>query len=271
MAEVIIVGAGIAGSATARIARDLGISYTLIDHNQNQAASHAALATIRPTWFDKEQRTSIDRSWTWYEKWGATVTREAWVSNWRNLEPKLQKDWWLIDPRKCFEAPTIQAKVTKIENTTVTLDTGEVLTAEAVLNCVGALDADLQKDFQPLYGATLVSDEAQYDYPLRVHQIRPFHVLTIGRLPGQVRLGSSIGKSETEAIDGLAKMLKVAEDNGIIQPNLNWQTIVGIRARRKGNEPILPKSGERSATLGALARSGYALAPDAAHQWLLSL
>ena len=272
MAELIIVGAGIAGSATARIARDLGITYTLIDADQNNAASQAALATIRPTWFDGDKRPSVERSWKWYEKWGAAITQEAFVSSWRNPEPKKQKDWWLLDPRKCFEAPTLEAKVSKIEGTTVTLESGEILNAEAVLNCVGALDSNLQQDFQPLVGATLISDNATMDLPpLRVHQIRPFHVLTVGQLDGQVRLGSSIGKSTEQAIEELSKMLTIAIQQGIITGDATWQTIVGIRARRKGNEPILPQPGQRSATLGALARSGYAIAPDAAHNWLLSL
>lgn len=272
MSELIIVGAGIAGSATARIAKDLGISYTLIDADQNRAASQAALATIRPTWFDNDKRPSIERSWKWYEQWGAAITQEAYVSSWRNPEPKKQKDWWLLDPRLCFEAPMVQARVTKIEDTTVTLETGEILKAEAVLNCVGALDSNLQSNFQPLLGATLISDNATVDLPpLRVHQIRPFHVLTVGQLNGQVRLGSSIGKTVEQAIGELSKMLTIAIQQGIIAGDATWQTIIGIRARRKGNEPILPQPGQRSATMGALARSGYAIAPDAAHNWLLSL
>lgn len=272
MSELIIVGAGIAGSSAARIAKELGITYTLIDADQTQAASHCALATIRPTWFDADTRTSVERSWKWYESWGVTITKEAHVSSWRRLEPKLQKDWWLLDPRKCFEPPTIQAKVTKIEETSVTLESGEILKAEAVLNCVGALDKSLQSDWEPLYGATLVSRDVEMDLPpLRVHQIRPFHVLTVGHLGDEVRLGSSVSRNVTDAVEEAHKMLILAIQNGIVRGEATWETITGIRARRKGNQPILPKAGERSATLGALARSGYAIAPDAAHQWLLSL
>jgi len=271
MKHLIVVGAGIAGSSATRIAQTLGWHTTLIDGNPAQAASHSALATIRPTWFDKQGKTAAARSWKWYEQWGATITQTAMVSDWRKPEPTQQTNWWLVDPTKPLLQPTINQHAAKIEPYKVTLDDGQTITGDAVLTTTGAY-GNPNADWQPLAGATLSSNEAQLnDGPLRIHHLRPYHSLTVGNINGQTRLGSSAHKSMDKAIDEVFRMLHAAMTQNIIDEWTDWTLHTGIRARRPKNEPITPTLGNPNTTIGALARSGYAFAPDLAHQWLLSL
>ena len=266
-----IVGAGIAGSSAARIGRELGHEVTLIDGNPGRAASRCALATIRPQWFDQETRGSIELSWRWYEKWGVSITQHAVVSNWRNPEPKPQRDWWLVDPERCLVDPDIVENAIRIDGTSVHLPSG-VLEFDAVLNATGAYGGELAVPHEDLWGATLYSTNAVLDHgPLRIYHIRPYHTLTIADNRGEIRLGSSVAKTEADAIKGVEEMLAVAIDAQLVEPGATWQLLTGIRARVKGNKPSLPKAGERSASIGNLARSGYAITPSVIESWIRSL
>ena len=71
-----IIGNGIAGSMAKKIAIKNGYEAKIHSTNRD-VASRSALATIRPTWFTKDQRANIEESWAWYEEFGATVTRSA--------------------------------------------------------------------------------------------------------------------------------------------------------------------------------------------------
>lgn len=267
--KLVVIGAGIAGSSAARIARHMGWSVEIIDPNPETAASRCALATIRPTWFDKAGQAAANRSWEWYKMWGAAITQQATVTNWRNLEPKIQKDWWLVEPINVLVKPTINTQVTEIRGTSAKLADGTTITGDALINCTGA-GSPLSVSHTPIAGATLVG-EGQIDAKLRVHHIRPYHVLTVGQVGNTIRLGSSINKSLDAAVTEIWKMKDLAEQIGIVTPGINWNLVTGFRARRPGNNPALPQPGQTSTELGALARSGYALAPDAIHNWLTTL
>jgi hypothetical protein len=269
MSNLIVVGAGIAGSSTARVARSLGWDVTVIDPHPENAASRAALATIRPTWFDKSGKALAAQSWEWYKAWGAAICQTAVVTDWRNLTHRTQKDWWMVDPFLPLVQPDIRATVTEICDGEVSLDNGDVRKADAVLNCAGLLFTSTST-LMP--GATLVSEDAVMDAePLRVHQLRPYHTLTVGKIGEYVRLGSSINKDQAKANDEVWKMLAQAEDVGIVQPGAHWRLIEGKRVRQPGNELLYPEKGKTSTALGCLARTGYAFAPAIAHEWLTSL
>lgn len=270
--KIAIIGAGIAGSSATRIARALGHTAVLIDPKPENNASNCALATIRPQWFEKTDRGSLQQSWEWYEKWGAAVTQHATVTNWRNPNPGVQRDWWLVDPNKCLLEPDYKHAVAAIEGTNVRLDSGTLIHVDAVLNATGAYGGPLALPHEQLWGATLISNNAVLDYgPLRIHHLRPYHTLTVSDNNGEIRLGSSVAKTQNAAITEANEMLTAAEQAGIVQPGANWTVKTGIRARVKGNHPTLPTPGDRVATIGNLARSGYAMAPAITHNWLLTL
>lgn len=266
-----IIGSGIAGSSAARIGRIYGFDVTVFDHAPERAASRCALATIRPQWFKEDLQGTIQESWKWYEAWGSAITQHAYVSHWRNSNVKLQKDWWLVDPEASLVTPDISEQVRFVnDNIIVTQD--DQYEFDAVLNATGAYGGNLSVPHEDLWGATLISTNAVLDYkPLRIHHIRPYHTLTIAENRGEIRLGSSIAKTEADAIRGVEEMLEVAETAKLILPGASWQVVTGIRSRVKGNQPTLPKLGETTTSIGNLARSGYAIAPAVIANWLKSL
>jgi glycine/D-amino acid oxidase-like deaminating enzyme len=268
--KLIVVGAGIAGSSATRIARDKGWDVTLIDHAPDQAASRSALATIRPTWFDKAERDDLERSWEWYTKWGAASSREAYVSNWRDPEVKKQKDWWLVDPILPLVEPDITEPVVNIYPWFVTTPTQEIA-ADAILNCTGAYGADLSRDVTLFAGVTWISRTAELDYePYRVHHLRPYKSLSAARINGVTRVGSSIAATADKAVDDAKEMLMTAIALGIVKQG-DWEMSLGWRAKGRGGIPIYPELGQRNAYFSGLARSGYGLSPAIAEKWLDSL
>lgn len=270
--KLIVVGAGIAGSSATRIARSKGWDVTLIDHAPEQSASRSALATIRPTWFDKAERTDLERSWEWYTEWGAAGTREAYVSNWKNREVKAQKDWWLVDPILPLVEPDLIERVIKIDTQHVTTDSGQVIEADAILNCTGAYGADLAHDVTLFAGVTWISRDAQLDYsPYRVHHLRPYKSLSAAQINGVTRVGSSISASADKAIQEAEELLEQAHSLGIVQAGATWEMSLGWRAKGKGGIPIYPELGQRNAYFSGLARSGYGLSPAIAEKWIDSL
>jgi len=268
--KLIVVGAGIAGSSATRIARDKGWDVTLIDHNPQQSASRSALATIRPTWFDKAERDDLERSWDWYTKWGAAGSREAYVSNWRNREVKAQKDWWLVDPILPLVEPDVTERVVGIYPNYVTTEQSQ-FEADAILNCTGAYGSDLSRDVTLFAGVTWISHNAKLDYPnYRVHHLRPYKSLSAAQINGVTRVGSSIAATADKAIDDAKDMLMTAIALGIVKQG-DWEMSLGWRAKGKGGIPIYPELGQRNAYFSGLARSGYGLSPAIAEKWLDSV
>jgi glycine/D-amino acid oxidase-like deaminating enzyme len=270
--KLIVIGAGIAGSSATRIARDKGWDVTLIDNAPEQSASRSALATIRPTWFDKAERDDLERSWEWYSKWGAAGTREAYVSNWRDRSVKKQNAWWLVDPLLPLLKPDTIERVVRISDKNVELDGGLSINADAILNCTGAYGADLARDVSLFAGVTWISNDAQLDYPpYRVHHIRPYKSLSAAQINGVTRVGSSIAATADKAIQEAQNLLEQAHLLGIVKPGATWEMSLGWRAKGKGGIPIYPELGQRNAYFSGLARSGYGLSPAIAEKWIDSL
>jgi glycine/D-amino acid oxidase-like deaminating enzyme len=269
--KLIVIGAGIAGSSATRIARAKGWEVTLIDHSPEQAASRSALATIRPTWFDKSERSDLERSWEWYNAWGAAGSKEAYVSNWRSPEIKAQKDWWLVDPILPLVSPDITERVIGIDRTSVELSDGSEIEADAILNCTGGYGEHLAREVTLFAGVTWISHTAKLDHaPYRVHHLRPYKSLSVAQINGVTRLGSSIAKTADKAIDDGKELLMTAIALGIVQAG-DWEMSLGWRAKGAGGKPIYPKLGERNAYFSGLARSGYGLSPALAEKWIESL
>jgi len=270
--KLVVIGAGIAGSSATRIARAKGWEVTLIDHAPEQAASRSALATIRPTWFDKSDKTDLLRSWQWYMAWGAAGSQNAYVSSWRGPEVKAQKDWWLVDPLIPLVKPDILQRVVQIDRSSVELEDRSEIKADAILNCTGAYGEDLSHDITMFAGVTWISHNSEIDYaPYRVHHIRPYKSLSVAQINGVTRLGSSIEKTADKAIEDGKNLLAHAHEIGIITKSGDWEMSLGWRAKGAGGDPIYPKLGERNAYFSGLARSGYGLSPALAEKWIESL
>jgi glycine/D-amino acid oxidase-like deaminating enzyme len=269
--KLIVIGAGIAGSSVARIAQSKNWEVSVIDPSPDQSASRCALATIRPTWFDKSERVDLERSWEWYKEWNSAGSQEAFVTNWRNPEPKKQKDWWLVDPILPLVSPDNRNRVIKVNPTSVELNNGEILEADAIINCTGAYGEDLAQDVTPYAGVTWISHNAELDFePYRVHHTRPFHAISVAKINGVTRLGSTISKEMDVAMFDAVKMLEHACDLGMVKSG-DWEMRAGWRAKGKGGLPIYPEMGKRNTSFSGLARSGYGLSPAIAEKWIESL
>lgn len=273
MKKMIIVGSGIAGSAAKRIAEARGWETTVIDSSPASTASKAALATIRPTWFAKDLAPYAKASWEMIKEWGGSVCDTAIVTAWRDSTPVEQPGWWLADPAKLITAPDLIGRVKRINGSAVVLDDGSEIGGDAVLMATGSGDESLNAGWDPLPGATLVSRAAQiqYDVPLRVHRLRPYHDLTVGRTSEGVRLGSSAAKTQDEANKKVWEMLDQAYDLGLVNRVGDWELITGVRARRIYSQPILPELGNPVARIGSLAKSGFGLSPAVVLEWIDSL
>lgn len=269
MKTLTVVGAGISGSSAKLIAEELGWKVNLIDDRNHSAASRAALATIRPTWFDKSGRARAEMSWKFYEKWNAAICREAIVSSYRNPNiRKIQQDWWLVDPWIMLQEPNIKYKLESNEQTKCFLSDGSIIESDALLLATGSRDTS----YKPLFGATLISKNAVMRDPhLRVHHLRPYHSMMVGSWNGITRLGSSISSDLQKAIDEVYKMLDVAVELEIVNPESTWELVTGARSKSKESNPTLPELGNKVGLINGLHRSGYAFAPDAINRWLNSL
>lgn len=269
--RLIIVGAGVAGSSAERIASYYGYDTVLVDPNPQQAASRAALATIRPQWLGDNGRAWATASWRWYERWGTAVCQTAMVSSWKKPQPVRQKDWWLVEPIAVLRPPDVTAQVVDYgPEPAVRFADGTEIHGDAVLVAVGAHDTKLYPDFRPMVGCTLYNDTLEMrDAPLRVHHLRPFHALTVAQHKNVVTLGSSIARTADKAEEEVWRMLEVAEQLEIVPGSSDWQIITNTRATSP--QPKLPEPGNRVAVIGSLARSGYGIAPHVIEQWILSL
>jgi len=140
---------------------------------------------------------------------------------------------------------------------------------DAVLDASGvSLSAEL--DF--FYGATLVSKKAKADFmPLRIHHIRPYHIVHIVESDGMIRLGSSINKNKEKCVNEIYKMKELCEDLKLVSKVYDWELLMGIRTQGKNKEIIEPELGNPYTKIGGLHRTGYALAPDLVGQWINSL
>jgi hypothetical protein len=272
MKRLLIVGAGVAGCAAKRIADEFGWHTTLVDVDQRRAASNAALATIRPQWLGTNGKQIAERSWRWYEKWGATVTRTAIVSSYSTTGSKRQPDWWLVDPVRVLVEPDVQQQIDHMWDDSDGVHARineQAHTFSAALIATGAYDKRFISEFREQYGATLIRPDTTLAEPLYVHHLRPYHSLTVGCVNNVVRLGSSVANNEQKAIDEVWEMLATAEKLGIVRKLDGWQVALNVRAKAK--QIVEPNLGRRIARIGNLGRSGYGYAPHLISSWLGSL
>lgn len=256
-----IIGNGIAGSMAKKIAIKNGYEAKIHSTNRD-VASRSALATIRPTWFTKDQRANIEESWAWYEEFGATVTRSAWVSNWRNDKVVEQDSWWLVNPLSVLEAPDYLSDIQHIDQV-------KRFGYDAVLDARGI---SLNRNLNKFWGATLVSKSAEMlNAPYRVHHVRPYHSIQIVKTDGAIRLGSSISKDKEKCKLQIYDMLHLAEELGLVSVENDWVLSMGIRTQTISKDIIVPNVKENFTSIGGLHRVGYGLAPSLIARWINSL
>lgn len=256
-ADLAVVGAGIAGSALTRMAREQGLKVTLIADPSRPPASHCAICVLRRSWRSKDERPDFDFTHGWYEAHGWVVTKQAVVMN-KKRQTALQNDWSLVDPHGPLLRPDETRRVTPEQ----ALESADRVVFATAFN--GPFPAD------PLYGATAILPVAAMDkgHPLRAAHLGPYQCVQIARVGGSVRVGSSKGKTREAAIERCQKLVMAAADRKIIDPSYASQAeyLVGVRAvhRKPNGDKHWMRMSPNVWWMGGFARVGYSLAPSVA-------
>ena len=258
--DLIVVGAGIAGSSLARAARARGLEVTVV--SLGTPDSTAALAALRGAYHKGAEIPRYARSVELLLEWGCVVAEGATVTNYRSPGvERLDLDWLLIDPIKPLVAPDIDSWATQVDANTVKLDIShfsQELTAEHIVFCVGAH----RESGRISHGYTMSHPDpgALVRSHMRVHHMAPYKSVMMGLVNGQPRLGSTSAPTEGQARAQIAKMLDAADDAGLITTRSGWIAEYGRRVQV--SDRLTPGN------FGGFHRTGYALAPAMAEEFV---
>ena len=249
--DLIVIGAGVAGSVLTSMARLQGLETLLIDADPQQAGSRWALAALRKSW-DAATQEALD----WYSLNGGLSNPDTLVTDYMGRK-KLQRDWYFVDPRDVLTKPDVEAWVTSVARGVAFTDGGRY---EARRVVVAHNDGDTVES----WGCTAYSADATVlEAEARHHWLRPFHGITVVRsTDGLVRLGSSVAPSRAAAEARTRRMVQEATELGLVSTG-TWTYGAGRRYGRSS-----PESYGGVSYLGGSARLGFTLAPARARAFL---
>ena len=268
MVDLIVVGAGVAGSSVARHALAAGLNPIVVGSAYDRASDNA-LCVMRAGWFDKDGlRTEARYAAAYYRDCGAMVAETGLVSR-AGKEPKLQADYFGIDPWKPLVTPDVEARVVEVGDGSVTLDTGEKLAGAAVALCAGVGNVELA-GYAPkelLWGSTGVFVNAFLPHPVRVHHFGPYSNIMAAQVGITVRIGSSKAPNPEQARERLVAMVNKAREAGMLDgmPD-DYSITTGRRVMPSGEPATVRRVSDRVWTLAGLGRVGYALSPARGQQ-----
>jgi hypothetical protein len=247
MAHLTVVGAGVAGSALTRIAKERGHHVRLVA-DDTAYASHVALAIVRPSYASKDPngRLACEFSLEEYRKAGCQIVEGAEVSTWMRTTPKLEKDWWSVDPLGYLLEPD---EYDHVERDWVDPNT------EFTIHATGhALDEGSRT-----FGYTWMSlDPGALSFRgLRVYHFAPYRTVDGVSYDRGCRLGSSVARTKEAARAQAHKQFEIARRLGWIVSD-DWLVYGGERGYR---ENVAQREAERRWSLGGFHRSGWSLAP----------
>lgn len=251
--DLIVVGAGVAGSVLTSMARLQGLETLLIDADPQQAGSRWALAVLRKSW-DPDTQEALD----WYSLNGELSQPDTLVTDYMGRK-KLQRDWYFVDPRDALTKPDVEAYVTSMARGVAFTDGGRYEARRIVV----AFNETVHES----WGCTAYSSDAKVlEAEARHHWLRPFHGITVvtGR-DGIVRLGSSVAPSQAAAEARTRRMVREAEELGLVSSG-TWTYGSGRRYARSS-----PSSYGGVTYLGGAAQLGFTLAPARAREALHSM
>jgi len=252
--NILIVGAGICGSALTIAAVRAGHTVTLVNDDQPMDSLSAA-AVLRRAWHAGSERALFNRTLDLYAEWDIQLLTGAVVTSYRRSEPKYDPDWRMIDPA----APLVTASVS---GHAVGVGEGVVRVGEQTFHPDATLWATGRYGGEVTgvtYGVTWVHDnpDAALIDPahMRVHHIAPYKSVMAGEVGGRARFGSSSATSSDKARQQAKDMYALGVREGIIRDDSGWYAVSGQRVKTAPN-----------ATLGGMHRTGYALAPALAER-----
>jgi hypothetical protein len=249
--RVIVIGAGIAGSAMGRALRDRGADVTIVAAGCGQA--RAAIALTRSTWLPREQRSLLLPALAAYRAAGAPMACGAWVTSF-DRQGLHQDDWWALDPL----ALLVPADVV---GAAVGAGQGQVIVGGQEL--VG--DRVVWATADPSWGKVTYGVTWRHPDPaalafsgLRVDRMAPYRTMAGVAWGHGARIGSSNAAGLDTARRQAQRMLARAESLGWLARGDGWEPIEGRRV-------LAPMALERISggayRWGGFHRSGYVLAP----------
>jgi hypothetical protein len=269
MTELIVVGAGIAGSCVARMARERGHEVTLIA-GERRPDSLAATAVLRRAYHTGKpsELEAWDYAVGMYAEWGVQMTRGGVVSSYRKplADPIEDPDWLLLDPAEALVKPDVVREVLSVHGVRAWYGRGDGLVAGAVVAACGAQGA-LAPSGAVTFGVTWLAapDALRAPDEVRVYQYAPYRTIVAGVAGGRARVGSSSSVSEEGAVTQARKMLGVAGDLGWLTTREGWEMRVGMRVK---TDDHWRRAEDGHWEIGGFHRTGYALAPMAAREVL---
>jgi hypothetical protein len=270
-AELIVVGAGIAGSALARLARAAGHSVLVVADPDWTPASAASLAVARRRWQEGTNRTRLDFSLEWYRRNGWLLAQQALVTDQRD-RTRVQTDWYALDPTGPLVAPDVPGVAVLAARGRVTLRGGPTLSANRVVIAAGHGTAELHPSLEPdrlMFGHTWIGEGNLTGADLRAVHLGPYRSMIAVRHGGHTRLGSTRATTHAGSLEAAMRMLDDALERGMVKPGA-WRTVDGVRAM--GSTHGRPERVDyQTWSLTGLARCGYSLAPARAAELLTAM
>jgi hypothetical protein len=266
--KLIVIGAGIAGSCLARLAREAGIDVTVVAQ-EGKPDSLAATAILRRGYHagKREELEAWDYAVECYERWGVHMQRGGAVSSYRRVgaEAREDADWLLLDPAVPLVKADAEDEVVSVHGGRVWFGPGRGITGDAVVVAGGARSNLSSEDGKITWGLTWVHQEDALKEPekLKVYQYAPYRTIVGGAAGGMARVGSSSSVTEAGAVEQGEKMLRTAWDLGWLRTRNGWEMRVGARLK---TERRWWRTEDGHWEVGGFHRTGYALAPRTAQE-----
>jgi hypothetical protein len=278
--DLVVVGAGIAGSCVATVAREAGLRVVVVDAPPPHgfvSGSRAAMGLMRNIrLLSPKQSARSDKSVQWYKDHDLLLTDSAFYTSYKYPQPKWVDRYYLADVSNSLVIPdhvdavvrASGAGVVAVTNTIYPARLGVVICAGPQAPLLGGPAFD-----HTTIGATFIGPP-ENGVSLRVHRYTQYNCISLTREPHCTRLGSSsvtVPKSDAphikvrHPVDALQTLMKKVGQE-FADPARRATPLIGMRAHDKDlladYEPIWLD--DRLVRFAGLGKLGYSLAPAVA-------
>jgi len=254
--DIEVYGAGIIGSTITRMARDRGLTVTLIDPQPEHAASRASIAIIRLAWHQPgHDRRRANYGLGWLAARGWRYAAGATITNYRTPgRAHPDRDYHLIHPTRPLLEPDRAERDPDAPPPALTVTATGVCAIPDTEN-------------RSQWGWTATADGDLGD-DLRIHHYAPYKAIAAAQVGTQIRVGSSTHRDLARAETMIEEMLHRAIDVGLVPPDIDgWHFEAGCRPiDGSGGRPRWDGPGH--VTVTGTGKVGYALAPAIATEVL---